>query len=524
MSRTFQVSESTVTITRICFWAALLLLALLLRTIGECGDLEQPPVPAESVLVVPGPPPPPQEHLLTPIPSQFDWMRRTVRTNPLLESLLRLREVTPRLLMSVSLIEEYSDNFFLSANDPQDAFRTSLNLGTVYRVESGKGFLSLANSIRGSYDTGGGQSTFAFANLSLNAGYELPRWSLTLSESFLRSDEPAEATPIGVRRQRRPFSQNIVSPQLRYAVTPTTALTWAYANTLVWNGNVERDNADPSASSMDGVVGNSVTNTLSAGLQHWFRRNLSGSIGYDFSLTNSEESGDTQSQTASGDLAYIISPRTTASFRAFGTLIDQHQETSNASTSGDAQIFGVSFGVRRQLTTFLTAFVSVGPTVVDRQHRPTRLFANWQVSLDGPIPLTQRTSVSVSTQQSINDTAGDINDVGLVLSQSATLTLTHAISRALFLSVFANFGRTQMLEDIVVDGSTQGQNSQDFTYWSTGASLSYALSRIWSVSAGYRYQHRDSDVPSSNIGGTGLGSKYSENRLIFSLSAAFPVF
>src|SRR5262245_6158334 len=149
MSRTLRVSESTVRITRICCWAALLFLALLLRTIGECADLEQPPMPTESVPVAPGPPTPPQEQLLTPIPSQFDWMRRTVRTNPLLESLLRLREVTPRLLMSVSLIEEYSDNFFLSANDPRDVFRTSLNLGTVYRVERGRGFVSLANLLRG---------------------------------------------------------------------------------------------------------------------------------------------------------------------------------------------------------------------------------------------------------------------------------------------------------------------------------------------------------------------------------------
>jgi hypothetical protein len=182
-------------------------------------------------------------------------MRRMVRSNPLLESLLRLREVTPRLLMSVSLTEEYSDNFFLSDSDPQDVFRTSLNLGTVYRVESGRGFVSLANSLRGSYDIGAGQGTFAFANLSFTAGYELPRLSLSLNESFIRSDEPGEATPIGVRRQRQPFSQNIVSPQLRYALTPTTALTWAYTNTLVWNGSVEQDNTDPSASNLGGVVG-----------------------------------------------------------------------------------------------------------------------------------------------------------------------------------------------------------------------------------------------------------------------------
>jgi hypothetical protein len=307
-------------------------------------------------------------------------------------------------------------------------------------------------------------------------------------------------------------------------LTPTTALSWAYTNTLVWNGQVERGAMSPSSSDIGGVAGNSVTNAFSAGLQHWFRRDLSGGLGYTYSLTDSDETGDTQLQSALADLAYLISPRTTASFRAFGTLIDQDQGTSDVSTNEDAQIAGVSFGLRRQLTTFLSAFASIGPTVVDRQQRPTRLLANWQISLDGPIPLTQRTNLNLSTQQSVNDTASDINDVGLVLSQSATLTLTHTLSRALLLTVIANIGRTQTLEDIATDDSIQSQSSQDFTYWSTGASLSYAFSRIWSVSAAYRYQHRDSDMPSGNIGDTTLGGKYSENRVILSLSAAFPVF
>jgi hypothetical protein len=88
--------------------------------------------------------------------------------------------------------------------------------------------------------------------------------------------------------------------------------------------------------------------------------------------------------------------------------------------------------------------------------------------------------------------------------------------------VFATLAREQMLEDITTDVSTE---NRDFTYWSTGVSLSYALSRIWSVSATYRYQHRDSDVPdSSSADGTSLGGKYSENRVILSLTAAFPIF
>jgi opacity protein-like surface antigen len=526
MFRTCKVPVFTPTIAFTHFWVSLLLMTILLWTTGEGGSSEQPSASVEPVPVAPGPLPPPQEQLLTPIPKQFDWMRREVRPNPLLEPILQLRQVTPRLLMSISLIEEYSDNFFLSATDAQDVYRTSLNLGTVYRVESGRSFVSLANSMRGSYDAGAGQGAFAFANLSLNAGYELPRFSLALSESFLRSDEPEDATPVGVQRQRQPFSQNIVTPQLRYALTPTTALNGAYTNTLVWTGSVEQDNADPLARNQGSAAENSVSHAISAGLQHQISRALSGGASYTFTLTNRQDSGDTQSNAASADLAYIINPRTTASFRAFGTLIDQSQGASDINTGEtDAQIVGTTFGVRRQLTSALAAFVAVGPTLVKREDLPTRVFANWQIGLDGILPITRSSSLSFSTQQSINDTAGDINDVGLVSSRSATLTLNHWFSRDLLASMFATVTQTEMLENIATDVSTQGQ---DFLNWRTGVRFSYALAPLWSLSATYRYQHNDSDVPNGNVNGSangiGLGGNYSENRVIFSLTAAFPVF
>jgi hypothetical protein len=526
MFRTCKVPEFTPTVASTHFWASLLLMTILLWTTGECGSPEQPSASVEPVPVAPGPLPPPQERLLTPIPKQFDWMHREVRPNPLLEPILQLRQVTPRLFMSISLIEEYSDNFFLSATDPQDVYRTSLNLGTVYRLESGRSFVSLANSMRGSYDAGAGQGAFAFANLSLNAGYELPRLSLALSESFLRSDDPEDATPVGVQRQRQPFSQNIVTPQLRYALTPTTALNGAYTNTLVWTGSVEQDNADSLAGNQRSVVENSVSHAFSVGFQQQINRDLSGDASYTFSLTNRQPSGDTQSHAASADLAYIINPRTITSFRAFGALIDQSQGTSDINTGEtDAQIFGTTFGVRQQLTSVLAAFVAVGPTLVKREGLPTRVFANWQVGLDGILPITQSTSLSFSTQQRIADTAGDVNDVGLVSSRSATLTLNHLFTRDLLASMFANATQTELLENIATDVSTQGQ---DFLYWSTGVRFSYALTPVWSLSASYRYQHRDSDVPSeganSSVNITGLEGKYSENRVTFSLTAAFSAF
>jgi hypothetical protein len=504
----------------------LLILALLLgTTTGECAVTEQPSPPPEPVPVAPGPPPAPQERILSPIPRQFDWMHREVRPNPLLESilgLLSLREVPPRLLMSISLDEEYSDNFLLRERDREEEYRTRLTIGTVYRMESERSFVSLANSISGTYEARAEESSFAFAKLSLNAGHQLPRLSLALSESFIRSDEVDDATPTGVRRERRTFSSNSVSPQLRYQLTPTTAINGAYINTLVWNEDQGRDDADPIAGDQGRIGGNSVSHSFTTGLLHRFTRSLSGGVNYTFTTVDSEEAADTQSHAASADIAYSINPKTNASFRTFGTVNDRRNGATGVGTAeADSLIYGTSFGVRRQLTTFLAAFASLGPTVVDREGRPTRLFPNWQVSLDGALPITRRTSLSLSTQQRIENTAGDIDDVGLVQSQSAMLTLTHSISRDLLASVFADFTRTELLEDIATGVATQ---EKEVTFWSAGTRISYAFTPVWSLAMEYRHRRRDSDVPTGNLNGTGLAGKYDENRVTFSLSAAFPIF
>jgi hypothetical protein len=129
------------------------------------------------------------------------------------------------------------------------------------------------------------------------------------------------------------------------------------------------------------------------------------------------------------------------------------------------------------------------------------------------------------TQQSINDIAGDIIDVGLMSSRSTTLTLNHLFSHDLLASMFANITQTEMLENIATDVSTQGQ---DFLNWSTGVKFSYALTPLWPLSATYRYQHNDSDVPNGNVNGnvnsTWLGGNYRENQVLFWLTEAFPDF
>ena len=81
--------------------------------------------------------------------TQFNWLEREVPSNPSLESLLSLR--APRgLAVSTSLTEEGSDNFDHTPGSHRVDSRTGVVLGTVYRLDDGQNFVSLA-IIRASY-------------------------------------------------------------------------------------------------------------------------------------------------------------------------------------------------------------------------------------------------------------------------------------------------------------------------------------------------------------------------------------
>ena len=99
---------------------------------------------------------------------------------PLLETLLSLQGQPAHLFMSATLAEEYSDNFSQSGEqgDGRDEFRTLLSIGTVYRLDNGQSFVSLANSLSADYQANSGDSDIGFVNLSLTAGHQISRLSL----------------------------------------------------------------------------------------------------------------------------------------------------------------------------------------------------------------------------------------------------------------------------------------------------------------------------------------------------------
>jgi Putative beta-barrel porin 2 len=471
-------------------------LFVLLISLSTAVHAQDPSPAAAPVPVLASPPPSSQERLLVPVPPQFDWIQREVRPNPLLETLLTLQDRPARLFMSATLAEEYSDNFSQGGGDANgsDEYRTILNLGTVYRLDNGQSFVSLANSISANYQARAEDSDIGFANLSLNVGHQMPRLSLALSENFVRDDDTGLSSDSGVRRGRRTFLRNRISPQMRYAFSRLTSMAFAYTNTIVLSeGGVDADDA--------------IGHAIATSLQHQFSRFFTGNTSYTFTTHNSDGGADSQSHRAAVDFGYLIDRRSSLIWQLFGLITDR----SDGGT--DSHSYGASFGIRRQLTSFLGAFVSVGATVLDREAEDPCVFMTWEAALDGVLPISRHTSLVLSSQQNIGDTADEVDNIGMVLRQAVTLSLNHLFTPTFLATVFVNFTRTEQLEDAV--GTTESVRDRDDNFWRAGARAAYALSRVFSLSLVYLYQRRDSTL---------AGGDFDENRLTLALSSGWSIF
>ncbi len=475
-------------------WQTVFSLLIVLLSLGMPVYAQDAPRDPGAVPILASPPPSSQERLLAPVPAQFDWIQRQPRANPLLETLLFQRQPA-RLFMSATLAEEYSDNFSQGGEngDGSDEFSTILSIGTVYRLDRGQSFVSLANSFDVEYRANSGDSEIGFMNLSLTAGHQVSRLSLALSESITRDDDTG-ASDAGIRRGRRTFLRNRISPQMRYAFSRLTSMAFAYTNTIVLNeGGSDADD--------------SLSHEVSTSLEHRFSRLFMGSGSYSFMTGNSDGGADTQSHRAEVDFGYLVDLRTSLILQLLGLITDRSEG------GNDSHSYGASVGMRRQFTSFLGVFVSVGAMVFDREDEELRVFPTWEVVLDGALPFSRYTTLSLTSQQSIDDTSDEIDNVGTVLRQSVTFRLNHVLMRNLLSTVFVSFTRTEQLEDSV--GTTESVRDREDSFWRAGAQASYALSRAVSLSLEYLYQHR---------GSTQAGGDFDENRVTLSVSSGFSIF
>ena len=479
---------------------ALLSFTLFLTIMAGRPNAQAPPLGPEPAPApaVPSPletVPAASERILAPVPQQFNWLEREAPSNPLLESLLSLRGPY-RFQVSASLYETASDNFDHLPGDHRVAARTGVVLSTVYRLDRGQDFISLANTVRAFYEVPTDRGEIGFANLIFNAGYQVRPLSFGLTDSFIRDDNTAQSATTSLLRPQQKFIRNTVTPQVRYDITPLTAATLAYTNTVVVDEN--------------GNQGTTISHAVTSGLQHQFSLVLTGNANYTFTTSNGSGASGRDFHRFQTNLAYDFDRTTNGILRAF-TLFAQDATPGEISGS-----YGASIGVRRVLFGTVSLLGSIGPTVYKRQGGSERVRANWNLSLDGPIPLfaTPSLTLTLTTGQAVTETTGEVNDVGVVLRQLVAARLSYTPSAYFTAGLLVQYTRNQFLENSTTVGAEQGGTNN---LWSTGLTASYALTRIISITGEYRYQRQTSTL-SSNTSTLSNNGDFAENRVTIAVT------
>ncbi len=432
---------------------------------------------------VPPKPPPPSQ---TRIPGAFD---------PSI-----IPPGAPRFTFSPSLTlsEEWTDNFFLTETRRTENFRTTLSAGLALLMNLPNTRGSLSTSLAGSYDTAPDDENVSFFPSFTGTVQHTfnPRLSMTVSDTFRRDDDPMLADPNGLRRERDTFIANTFSVAVNWLID--IFQTQYYYRNLIFLSDTD---------TVSHIIGGNVSMPLGA------LNTLTG--GYEFTYRDSTSGGETS------DTSGTIGNRVYASLsRQIGTFTTAGVSSSFSWISGDTdrRIANISLFAAHGIPAGLSVSGSVGYSVFDSDAASdlTHLFS---ASLNASYRFA-RGVVSVGFFQDIRQTADEGEDFGIVTTRAANASFSYPITAFITGSVHAQYSRSEPLEG-------GGSQIPARSIFSAGANLGWQITDWLSLTLAYIYIDRDSDR-STNIGSrsssrsaTADFEDSTENRAIATLSARF---
>jgi hypothetical protein len=114
---------------------------------------------------------------------------------------------------SVAFSEEYSDNFQISSTNKVDNFRSTISPGLLVGINGPRtrGTVSASLGVtQDSINSFGDLGFFPTLSVAVTHAFD-PRLSVSLSDTFARSDSPALSNQFGLQQQRQTFTSNTLS-------------------------------------------------------------------------------------------------------------------------------------------------------------------------------------------------------------------------------------------------------------------------------------------------------------------------
>jgi hypothetical protein len=484
----------------------------------SAGTPSTPPPAATAPVFVPPLPPPPSQ---TRLPQAF-----------------QAPAITPGLnftiTKSLTLSEEYSDNFRLSAVNRESNFRTMLTggLGLIINLPRTQGTLS--SSLGVAHDTVKDEiDPSFFPSFSGSVRHQFtPRLSLTLTDSLVRSDDPNLGDEGGLRRERGTFTSNSFTAAVDWTLD-LIALQFYYRNSLFFGSGDEQN-------TISHVFGTTASTplgplmSLTGGYELSLRNTSGGTTTTDTGgtiVTDNRDTGTVLSHRLFGSLSRTLSQYLTAGVSASVSFDDSNiNNNNNGNNNGDDdsssafgnRIYNVSLFGAYGTPAGLTVSSSVGVSVVDQDNRKPQIAFTTNTAAAYSFAKGQ---VSLSVSQDFRQTAEEGQNFGLVLSRTITAAFTYPITPFVTFGLRAQYSRNEPT------GSGNDVNSEAAEFYTAGANVGWQVLRWLRASLDYTYSLRRNDNSSSlSVSGDTVsrssttatnGRDVFENRATLTLSGSF---
>ncbi len=502
---------------------------------GQPGGPVEPGTPAEP----PAPAPIPAPRAVVPEPQPIPVIPDTqlipssnVPSVPLRVLPAPVAGVSPtarfQLNPSISLTEEYTDNFNLTERNKRSNVRSTVapGLGLTINGAFVKGLI--AYKFAPAYDTATREISLFHSAVGQVVWEATPLWKLTLADAFTRSDEPTEADRLALRQQRQTFTSNTLSLASDYLLS-TVATRQSYQMATFSDADGRETKSHTLALSATAPL--YVTNSISGGYEYLTSSTTGGTTGSTLNGTTTTL-GSVNDFDVTGHKFTAAVSRQINTLRTVGITTSYALRTVTTTTGGDAdfQIWNASVFMdyvlpgRLKLNTTLglsgltsDSGQSLGPNL------STKTSLSYQFA---------RAVVSLGADRGFSETFSEGQDFGVVETEGVTASLTYAFTPSLSAMASGSYrhNKTTGIGNSATTTTTTTLNTsgnEDTTNWGGTVSLTWRILRGLLLDVSYTYTRQlGSDTNQVGTGNTGNGSfgtgnNYTENRVRASLSLTF---
>ncbi|MBI3857536.1 MAG: hypothetical protein HY293_17790 [Planctomycetes bacterium] len=388
---------------------------------------------------------------------------------------------------SVSLSEEYTDNFNLSRRNKQENFRTSLSPGLTLLINGAfvKGQVGL--SLSATHDSLTDVTRVADTSSLLGqVSYEVtPRFRLTASDVLTRSDEPALADALSLRRERGGFTSDTFSLSADYLLDKIATREFYRLGTFF----DEKGDLDTVSHTFGVSAGTTIYETNSV------------NAGYEYLTSQTSKGSDVSGHQLTASLARQLT--SLASAGVSGSYALRTVTSDNSDGKSDFTIWSISFFSAYAIPGRWSLTSSVG---FSRLESDAGADTNSVTTVTTFTYYLARAVATLSVDQGFSETFAQGESFGVVKTRGVRASLAYPLTP--FIGGTASTFYRQNEFTGVGGGGPGG------TEGTWGGTVSFSVQLLRWLGMGLEYDHTEATSSGSRRG-------YIENRARASLNASF---